>query len=77
MSERAGLGEVTAFMRHPGLTPSGGFLAVPCRSCLADQGQPCVKGGEAWPERARQPHAERRKAAHLVAWWDDYGRDSA
>lgn len=69
--------DLTAYQKFPGLTPQRGYQAVPCGTCMAKQGEPCGMGGESWGRLAHTPHQARRQAAHLVAWWNDYGADTA
>jgi hypothetical protein len=64
----------TVWQRIPGLRADHGHMAVPCQTCRAAAGEPCRKGGDSWPEPARWPHAARRDAARLVAWWEELGR---
>jgi hypothetical protein len=57
-----------------GLQTRNGCLAVPCKTCMAAQGEPCVRSDD---KLARWPHKARHKAANLIAWWESFGRDDA
>ena len=67
----------TPFQTFPGLRPQSGYVAVPCSYCNAGPGKRCVQGYDGWPNLARKPHAARRDAARLVAWWHDFGQHQA
>jgi hypothetical protein len=46
--------------------PINWWRFVPCRTCNAGRQESCKKGGDAWPEPARRPHASRIRSAGVL-----------
>jgi hypothetical protein len=66
---------MSAFQRFA-LSVGDDCLDVPCRHCNSRAGEMCQVGGMGGGDAGR-PHADRVRAARLVAWWEDFGREDA
>lgn len=64
MGELTGLETVVAAMLET--APNGWWRYVPCPTCRANRGEPCLMGGWSWPSPARNPHAQRLHDAHVL-----------